>query len=72
MGYAAKGVALGIVGALFVLAAVHANPEEASGLDGALQTLRDAPAGPVLLLAVALGLVAFGVYCGVRSRFGRL
>ena len=72
VGYTAKGVALGIVGALFVLAAVRADPAEASGLDGALQALRDAPAGPVLLLLVAVGLVAFGVYCGVRSRFGRL
>ncbi|MBO3086883.1 DUF1206 domain-containing protein [Cellulomonas dongxiuzhuiae] len=71
-GYAAKGLALTIVGGLFVLAAATANPEEASGLDGALQTLRDAPAGPVLLLLVAAGLVAFGAYCGVRSRFGRL
>jgi len=72
VGYVAKGVALGIVGALFVVAAVHADAQEATGLDGALQTLRDAPGGPVLLLLVALGLVAFGAYCGVRSRFGRL
>lgn len=72
VGYAAKGVALGIVGVLFVLAAVRSDPQEASGLDGALQALRDAPAGPALLLLVAAGLVAFGVYCGVRSRFGRL
>ncbi|UZN01748.1 DUF1206 domain-containing protein [Cellulomonas sp. S1-8] len=72
VGYAAKGVALTIVGVLFVVAATNANPQEATGLDGALQTLRDAPAGPVLLMLVAAGLVAFGGYCGVRSRFGRL
>ncbi|GIG39951.1 DUF1206 domain-containing protein [Cellulomonas phragmiteti] len=72
VGYAAKGVALGIVGVLFVVAAATADPQEATGLDGALQALRDAPAGPVLLLLVAAGLVAFGGYCGVRSRFGRL
>lgn len=72
VGYAAKGVALAIVGVLFVVAAATADPQEATGLDGALQALRDAPAGPVLLLLVAAGLVAFGGYCGVRSRFGRL
>lgn len=72
VGYVAKGVALAIVGVLFVLAAVHADPQEASGLDGALQALRDAPAGPWLLGLVAAGLVAFGGYCVVRSRFGRL
>ena len=44
----------------------------AGGLDAALQTLRDAPAGPVLLGLVAVGLVAFGLYCGVRARFARM
>lgn len=72
VGYAAKGVALGVIGVLFVLAALHADPSEAQGLDGALQALREAPAGPVLLLLVAVGLIAFGVYGGVRARFGRL
>lgn len=72
VGYAAKGVALGIVGVLFVVAAASADPQEASGLDGALQALRDAPAGTFLLLLVGLGLIAFGGYCAVRSRFGRL
>ena len=36
---------LGLVGVLFVLAALHAQPGEATGLDGALRTLRDAPLG---------------------------
>ncbi|MBO0900037.1 DUF1206 domain-containing protein [Cellulomonas sp. zg-ZUI222] len=72
VGYTAKGVALGIVGVLFVVAAADANPQEATGLDGALVALRDAPGGPVLLLLVAVGLIAFGAYCGIRARFGRL
>ena len=72
VGYVAKGVALGVVGVLFVLAALHADPGEAGGLDAALQTLRDAPAGPFLLVLVALGLVAFGAYCGVRARLARM
>lgn len=71
-GYVAKGVALAIVGVLFVLAGVQADPQEATGLDGALQALREAPAGPALLLLVAAGLGAFGVYCAVRARYGRL
>ncbi|QCB93340.1 DUF1206 domain-containing protein [Cellulomonas shaoxiangyii] len=72
VGYVAKGVALGVLGVLFVLAAVHADPSEATGLDGALRTLREAPAGPFLLLLVALGLIAYGLYSFVRARFGRL
>jgi hypothetical protein len=34
--------------------------------------LRDAPAGPFLLVLVAVGLVAFGAYCGVRARLARM
>lgn len=38
-GYAAKGVALGALGVLLVIAAVTVNPGAASGLDGALKSL---------------------------------
>ena len=72
VGYVAKGVALAVVGVLFVVAAATADPQRATGLDGALQALREGPGGPVLLVLVAAGLVAFGGYCAVRSRFGRL
>jgi hypothetical protein len=38
------------------------DPDKSSGLDGALATLREAPAGTVLLALVALGLICFGVF----------
>jgi Domain of Unknown Function (DUF1206) len=69
VGYPAKGVALGILGALLVWAAITFDPEKASGLDGALRTLLDAPFGKVLLTLVAVGLVAFGVFCFFRARY---
>lgn len=68
VGYIAKGIALGIVGGLFVLAAVRHSPREARGLDGALRNLLGAPGGPVLLGLVALGLIAFGIYSFGRAR----
>ncbi|WP_020141992.1 DUF1206 domain-containing protein [Terracoccus sp. 273MFTsu3.1] len=68
VGYIAKGIALAIVGGLFVLAAVRHKPSEARGLDGALRNLLGAPGGPVLLALVALGLIAFGVYSFGRAR----
>jgi hypothetical protein len=71
-GYIAKGVALGIVGALFVLAAVRSQPEEARGLDGALRTLRDAPFGQFLLTLVALGFACYAVYSFARAKYGRV
>ena len=67
-----KGVALAIVGVLFVTAAATANPSKATGLDGALHTLRDQPAGVALLVIVALGFIAYGIYSFARARYGRI
>ncbi len=72
VGYAAKGVALAIVGVLFALAALQADPEEAGGLDAALKTLAGQPFGRTLLVAVALGLVLYGVYSFARARWARM
>jgi hypothetical protein len=69
VGYPAKGVALGVVGALLAYAAVTFDPAKATGLDGALRTILDAPFGRVLLTLVALGIAAFGAYCFVRARY---
>ncbi|MBB3086595.1 DUF1206 domain-containing protein [Geodermatophilus sabuli] len=69
IGFPAKGVALGLVGGLLVWAAVTYDPAKASGLDGALRTVLDAPFGQVLLTLVALGIAAFGAFCFVRARF---
>lgn len=62
VGYAGRGAAFGVLGGLVVWAALTHDPEKSSGLDGALATLRDAPAGTVLLAVVALGLICFGVF----------
>ncbi|WP_240615819.1 DUF1206 domain-containing protein [Nakamurella deserti] len=68
VGYAAKGVVLAIVGALFLLAALTYSPDRAGGLDTALRTLNGQPYGPYLLTALALGIACFGVYCFAWSR----
>jgi hypothetical protein len=68
IGYAAKGVALGVVGVLFTTAAVRFEPKKSGGLDQALKTLLAQPFGPVLLVAVALGLGCFGLYCFAWAR----
>lgn len=67
-GYVAKGVALVIVGGLFVVAAVRHKPSEAKGLDGALHTLLGAPYGQLLLTVIALGLMAYGIDSFGRAR----
>jgi len=69
VGYPAKGVALALVGGLLGWAAITFDAAKASGLDGAMRTLLDAPFGRVLLTLVALGIAAFGAFCLFRARF---
>ncbi|WP_150308406.1 DUF1206 domain-containing protein [Planctomonas psychrotolerans] len=71
-GYIAKGIAVAVVGVLFGVAAVTTDPAEATGLDGALRSLAELPFGTAILVAVGIGLVAYGVYCFVRARTARL
>lgn len=72
IGYVAKGIALSIVGLLFVVAGAQKRPGKATGLDGALHTLRDQPMGPALLTVVAIGFAAYAVYSFARARYGRV
>lgn len=72
IGYIAKGIALVAVGVLFVTAAIQHRAGKATGLDGALHSLRDLPFGPVILLVIAVGLVAYGVYSFARARYARV
>lgn len=71
VGYVAKGVALAAVGVLFVVAAVQHRSGAAGGLDSGLRSLRDLPLGQVVLLGVALGLAAYGLYGFARARHAR-
>lgn len=68
VGHVAKGVALALVGALFVTAAVQFQPKESGGLDQGLNTLLRQPLGPYLVGAVALGLISYGLYCFAWAR----
>lgn len=69
IGYVAKGIVLALVGLLFVVATLQQDPEEATGMDGALRALLDQPFGPVLLAAIGVGLMLFGVFAVMRSRY---
>lgn len=72
VGYIAKGIAIGVVGILFCVAAFTHDASEATGLDGALKTLAALPFGAFILALVALGLIAYGVYCFARAKYARL
>ncbi|MDA8047437.1 MAG: DUF1206 domain-containing protein [Actinomycetota bacterium] len=69
IGTTARGSAFALTGVFVVQAALDYNAQKAGGLDQALRSLRDTSAGPALLLVVALGLVAFGVYGFAEARW---
>lgn len=71
-GLLARMVVFGMIGGFLVRAAVEYDPQEAIGLDGALQKLVDGSYGPVLLGIVALGLLCYGLYCFVEARYRRV
>jgi hypothetical protein len=72
LGIAARGIVFGVVGTFLVRAALEHDPQEALGLGGALQTLAHQPLGPWLLGAVALGLVAYGLFMLSVARYRRI
>jgi hypothetical protein len=69
VGLLARLVVFGLIGGFLVKAAVEHDARDAVGLDGALRTVADQPYGRWLLGLVALGLLAYGLYCLVEARF---
>jgi len=72
VGTIARGLVFALTGVLVASAAWTYNAAKASGLDGALKTLRDQPFGGLLLGLAALGLIAFGVYGLAEARYRRV
>lgn len=68
VGYCAKGAALGVVGGLFLYAAISHKPKESGGMDEALTTVLKEPFGPALLIAMGVGIICFGLFCFAWSR----
>jgi len=71
-GYVAEGLVLAGAGMLVIIAAVHADPSKATGLDGAMKTLAQLPYGTVLIVCAALGFAAYGCYSFALSRYARM
>jgi uncharacterized protein DUF1206 len=72
IGFIAKGVSIGVIGVLVVIAAIQFDPAKAAGLDAALRSLAQTPLGPWLLVVVALGLAAYGVFCAFDAKYHRV
>ncbi len=71
-GIAARGFVFILIGFFLVQAARQFNPQEARGLDEALQALAVQPQGKFLLGLVALGFIAYSIHMLVEARYRRL
>jgi hypothetical protein len=72
VGHLARMVAFGLIGIFVVKAAIDYAPRKAVGLDGALSKLAHQSYGTFLLVLVAAGLCAFGVYSIADARYRRI
>jgi hypothetical protein len=72
LGFIARGIVFLLSGGFLVQAARRFDPGQVRGLAGALETLAQQPAGPWLLGATAVGLIAFGAYSLLLARYRRI
>jgi hypothetical protein len=72
VGNVARGAILAGAGVFLIDAAVTFRASRARGVDGTLRAFASAPAGPVILVLLAIGLAAFGCYSFCEARWRRL
>lgn len=72
VGNCARGVVFAAVGGFMLDAAVTYDPARAKGIDSTLRAFAAASYGPILLVLMAIGLAAFGVYSWGEARWRRL
>lgn len=71
-GGVARGAVFAAVGVFVTRAALTYEPDEAKGLDDALRSFAETPAGPGLLVLVATGMALFGLFSFASARWRRV
>lgn len=71
-GGVARGLVFAAAGVFILIAAIRFDAQEARGVDATLRSFTHTPAGPWLLVAVAVGLILFGVFSFASARWRRL
>jgi hypothetical protein len=69
VGHLARAVVFSLAGLFLLKAAYEYDPKEAIGLDGALAKVASAEYGTFLLVLVASGLFAYGLFSIVQARY---
>lgn len=72
IGQSARGIVFAAAGWFMLDAALTFDPSRAKGVDSTLRSFAAAPYGPILLILMALGLVAFGLFSWCEARWRRL
>ncbi len=68
-GVAAQGVAVTVIGGLFMAAALQADPSKAGGVGQAFEWISGQTHGRLLVSALCLGLAAFAFFCFVNAAY---
>ena len=69
VGHAARGIVFSMIGFFVLRAAWQYDPKESIGLDGALRKLAHQEYGRLWLGTVALGMLAYALFCFVQARY---
>ena len=72
VGLVARMIVFGLIGGFLVKAALEYDPNDAIGIDGALQKVAAQTYGSFLLGVVAVGLIAYGIFGLVEARYRRV
>lgn len=72
VGIAARAVAFALIGWFLIQAALQADPSEARGLAGTLQSVTGRDFGPLWLGLIGIGFICYGLYCVVNGRYKRI
>ncbi len=72
IGWIARGVSMGIIGAFLVRAAWTFDPNDAAGLDDSIRQLAENPFGAALSAAVGFGFIAYGLFAALSARHRKL
>ncbi len=72
IGEIGRGLGIGLIGYFLLRSAVTYDPNQATGLDGALRTLVAKSGGVIIVLAVGAGFVAYGLFCLLTFTHRRL
>ena len=70
-GLIARAIVFFIIAYLLILAGIQSDPSEVVGTGGALQFMRSLSYGWILMSITGLGLLFYGVFMVVKSRYGR-